>query len=568
MTELLTAAQMRAIERVAIESGTITGLDLMDRAGRGVVEAIFAQWPELRARPQRAAILCGPGNNGGDGFVIARLLRDAGWTVRVFLFGDPARLPPDAKTSFQRWQGETTPLRDYRPGLACDVAIDAAFGTGLTRPIEDQQVLRFLTELAEATRLGQTLRAGGRVKGTPPRTVAVDIPSGLCADSGRVLGGDHPWLQYAQCAPVDLTVSFHAEKLGHRLSSGPRYCGRIVVADIGLREITPSRLKLALAKSGMEINDIKRLTGFATLVDRPRAPGALQKPRDAHKYASGHALILSGPMGQSGAARLAARGALRVGAGLVTVAAPGSAMMECAAQLTAVMLRRCDDAGALAEILQDVRLNTLCIGPGLGVGQGTIDLVSAALPTRRAVVLDADALTAFGGGAGVLFERLHPHAVLTPHAGEFARLFPDIARKLEGPAMSKVDATREAAARAGCTVLFKGPDTVIADETGAVAINSSAYDRAAPWLATAGSGDVLSGLVAGLLARGVVPFQAATLAAWLHTECALSFGPGLIAEDLPEELPGVFRRVFRDLDAEAQAVTATGSALKSSSPSA
>ncbi len=546
MTELLTAAQMRAIEHVAIESGAVTGLDLMERAGQGVVDAICAEWPELRDGPHRAAILCGPGNNGGDGFVIARLLKDAGWEVQTFLFRDPAKLPPDARANYERWRGETTPLSDYTPGLDCDVAIDAAFGTGLARPIEDEQLLRFLTEMAEATRLRATARAGGGVSGTPFRTVAVDIPSGLCADSGRVLGGDHPWLQYVHCAPVELTVSFHAEKLGHRLSSGPHYCGRVVVADIGLRDVTPSKLRLALVKSGLEIAKVKDATCFATMTDRPRASGDLQKPRDAHKYASGHALILSGPMGRSGAARLAARGALRVGAGLVTVAAPGSSMMECAAQLTAVMLRRCDDAGALAAMLQDARLNALCLGPGLGVGQGTRDLVLAALSARRGAVLDADALTSFSGAAETLFERLHPNVVLTPHAGEFARLFPDLAKGLDdipasGPAYSRLDAARAAAARAGCTVLLKGHDTVIADEHGAAVINSSAYDRAAPWLATAGSGDVLAGFATGLLARGLAPLGAAAMAAWLHTECAIGFGPGLIAEDLPEELPNVFR---------------------------
>jgi hydroxyethylthiazole kinase-like uncharacterized protein yjeF len=252
-------------------------------------------------------------------------------------------------------------------------------------------------------------------------------------------------------------------------------------------------------------------------------------------------------MGRSGAARLAARAALRVGAGLVTVAAPGSAMMECATQLTAIMLRKCDGAEGLAALLQDNRLNALCLGPGLGVGQGTRDLVSVALSDpKRKTVLDADALTSFAEDPQALFDLIHENTVLTPHGGEFARLFPDLAERLTapattGPAYSKLDACRDAAARAGCTVLFKGPDTVIADASCRASINAAVYDRAAPWLATAGSGDVLSGLIAGLMARGLLAFTAAETGAWLHTEAARAFGPGLIAEDLPEMLPQVFR---------------------------
>jgi len=550
MAMLLTAAQMRAVEGNAIQSGAVSGLQLMERAGKGVVAAIFEEWPELKLTSHKAVVLCGPGNNGGDGFVIARLLKDWGWEVEVFLYGDPAKLPPDAKTNYERWTGETKPLEAYSasfPGLQCDIAIDAAFGTGLARPIEDKQVLRFLTEMEEATRFGAMARAGVKVKGVPFRTVAVDIPSGLCADSGRVLGGDHPWLQYVHCAPVDLTVSFHAEKLGHRLAAGPRHCGRVVVADIGLGELSATKLKFALIKAGMEISEVKKATRIAQMNGPRESLGDQGKPPFDHKYTHGHALIFSGSMGRSGAARLAARGALRIGAGLVTVVAPGSAMMECAAQLTAVMLRKCDDADALAALLEDARLNALCLGPGLGVDRAR-DMVPVALKARRNTVLDADALTTFADDPDALFAMLHKGCVLTPHAGEFARLFPDLAAKLDeipskGPAYSKIDATREAAARAGCTVLFKGPDTVIADETGAALVNSSAYDRAAPWLATAGSGDVLAGFITGLLARGQHPLMAASNGAWLHTECARSFGPGLIAEDLPEHLPHVLRQL-------------------------
>ena len=262
-------------------------------------------------------------------------------------------------------------------------------------------------------------------------------------------------------------------------------------------------------------------------------------------------MVLSGGVGKGGAARLAARGALRIGAGLVTVGCPPAALQENAGALDAVMVRALKGGEGLAEALGDKRINALCIGPGLGVDRAA-EMVAVALGgggvEPRPTVLDADALTAMAGDAG-LFGALHEKCVLTPHAGEFARLWPDIAEKLnapavKGPAYSKVDATREAAARASCVVLFKGADTVIADAQGRCSINAAQYERAAPWLATAGSGDVLAGFITGLLARGFQPMQAAEAGAWLHVECALKFGPGLIAEDLPEVLP----EVFRDLD--------------------
>ncbi|MEX0284027.1 MAG: NAD(P)H-hydrate dehydratase [Paracoccaceae bacterium] len=264
-----------------------------------------------------------------------------------------------------------------------------------------------------------------------------------------------------------------------------------------------------------------------------------------HKFSHGHALIISGGAGKTGAARLAARGALRIGSGLVTLGVPGSAQQEVATHITALMLRRVEDADGLNALLQDDRLNALCIGPGLGLSDEKAALTETVLKSGRLCVLDADALTLVAQNND-LRALLHNRCVLTPHAGEFKRLFPDIAKRLDtepmsGPAYSKVDATRDAAAGAGCTILFKGPDTVIAHPDRRCVVNSANYDRSAPWLATAGSGDVLAGFITGLLARGFDPMQAAETAAWLHVECAHSFGPGLIAEDLPEQLPKVFR---------------------------
>ena len=532
MTELLTAAQMRAIEAAAIASGEVTGLELMERAGRGVVEAVWEEWPDLKAGSFRAVVLCGPGNNGGDGFVVARLLKEWGWEVEVFLYGDPERMPPDARVNYERWVGMGEVLSVPKDGApydawASDLIVDAFFGTGLTKPM--------------AFDLGNMLPEWDlrEIKGRP-KVVAIDVPSGLCADSGRNLkDSDALW--------SDLTVTFHAEKRGHRLAFGPFFCGKTSVVDLGLIGM--------VAKSGGS-NDwafgpssTKNLSDTITLLDRPKGLGKGDWfGRETHKFSHGQALILSGPSGQGGAARLSARGALRIGAGLVTLGCPPDALAENAARLDAIMLKPISDAAALSEALQDSRITALCLGPGMGVERAA-EMLPAALATRGLhppyLVLDADALTALSRDPA-LFAQLHEDCILTPHASEFARLFPDIAEKLNapattGPAYSKVDATREAAKRAGCTVLFKGPDTVIADPSGRCSINSAHYDRAAPWLATAGSGDVLAGFITGLLARGFAPMQAAETAAWLHVECARSFGPGLIAEDLPEELPKVFR---------------------------
>ena len=522
MTELLTAAQMRAIEHAAIASGEVTGLELMERAGRGVIEAIFEEWPELAPdavsaggqppdprdisgqmkQGRRAVVLCGPGNNGGDGFVVARLLKEAGWDVEVFLYGDAGKLPPDAKANYERWaeMGEIVPLSEcysYR-WVHQPVVIDALFGMGLARPLPDDA----------RNVLMATMNC---------RRVAVDVPSMLSSDTGVMMS------PMFDVAAAHLTVTFHRLKLGHVLAEGPAKCGVVRVVDIGLGE-------KPVAEAVHLITRVKNLS-----------------KRAGHKYSHGHALVLSGGVGKGGAARLSARGALRVGAGAVTLGCPPGALIENAAQLNAVMLRKINDADALTQALMDDRLNALCLGPGMGTGQREAALLASALGGEepRPSVLDADALTLLAGDAA-LFAKLHKKCVLTPHAGEFARLFPDIAERLDalaakGPAFSKVDATREAAKRAGCVILFKGPDTVTADPSGRCSINASVYERAAPWLATAGSGDVLAGFITGLLARGFAPMQAAEMGAWLHTECALSFGPGLIAEDLSEELPKVFR---------------------------
>lgn len=537
MTEVLTAAQMRAIEQAAIDSGAVTGLELMERAGQGVVEAIVEEWPDLSGR---AVVLCGPGNNGGDGFVVARLLKARGWEAEVFLFGDADQLPPDAAENHRRWaeRGAVTPLEDETvDGWLCDhpgtnLVIDALFGTGLTRPLQGLSHVEMDVNTAQAS---------------PDRkVVAVDVPSGLNADTGEFpgLGGVNPM---DQAIVANLTVTFHSKKPGHLLSDGPAACGKVVVKDIGLDSV---RDRGSLSHKALAALHAPSEPGgqlgphVVSELTRDELSASLTKQVQGHKYSHGHALVLSGPPGKGGAARLAARAALRIGAGLVTVGCPMRAVAEHAHHLNAIMVHGLDGTHGLAEMLEDTRIKALCLGPGLGLGGATGELVKHALAAERATVLDADALTRFQRQPQALFDMLHKECVLTPHGGEFARLFPDLADRLKQDALySKVDAAREAAARAGCVVLFKGPDTVIAAPDGRCSINAAIHDRAAPWLATAGSGDVLAGMVCGLLARGFDAMTAAENAAWLHVECALSFGPGLIAEDLPEELPKVLRRL-------------------------
>jgi len=520
MTYLLTSAQIRAIESSAIASGQVTGQVLMARAGQAVVTAVQAAWP---GRTGPVVVFCGPGNNGGDGYVIARLLDAAGHAVSVFSCGDS--LTPDARQARSGWTGTVLPLAALeRPHLAqAPLVIDALFGTGLARPVA--------ADVWGAIAMAQD-------SGCP--VVAVDILSGLCSDSGRIRA-DAGYLD----RPATMTVTFDSPRLGHMLADAARLSGQLVVADIGLG---PWRQAWARGRD-------------AELAEAATPSGLLAK-EGGHKYSHGHALILGGGPGQGGAARLAARAALRVGAGLVTLACPAAALAENAARLDAVMLHSLADGAALSRTLADPRITALCLGPALGRGAREVGLVSAALGAGRATVLDADALTLVAE-VPALRAALHPRCVLTPHDGEFARLFAQIAARRAGPvnagtpAFSKVDAARQAAKDAGCVVLLKGADTVIAAPDGRCCVHASVRDRASPWLATAGSGDVLAGLIAGLLARGFGPFMAAETAVWLHAEAALLFGPGLIAEDLPDLLPLVLRRLLEQRSPAALAALPT-----------
>ena len=472
--ELLTTAEMARADAYAVAHGVPSPV-LMENAGRAVAEAIVA-----RFKPCAVTVLCGPGNNGGDGFVVARLLDESGFTVRVAQDGDHHK--GDAKQMSARWKGARVALEpDALNGAR--LVVDALLGAGLSRPLEGAaaQMVEALNDLP---------------------VVAVDIPSGVSGDTGQALGG-----VYVRAA---LTVTFFRKKPGHLLLPGRALCGEIVVADIGI----PAQA----ANSQLHENN----------------PGLWKFPRpglEGHKYSRGHCVVVSGPAHATGAARLAARAALRVGAGLVSMASPPDAVLVHAAHLTAIMIKPFQGAPGLENLLSDKRLNAVVLGPGLGVGRATRDLAATALKSGAAVVLDADAITSFREEPQALFGLVDDRCVLTPHEGEFERLFPGLLDQ----SASKLEAARAAAARALCVVLLKGADTVIAAPSGKAVINSNAP----PSLATAGAGDVLAGLIAGLLAQGMPAFDAACAGAWLHGAAASRFGPGLIAEDLPEMLPEV-----------------------------
>ncbi|MDE2184809.1 MAG: NAD(P)H-hydrate dehydratase [Alphaproteobacteria bacterium] len=487
MSEIVTVAEMYAADRYAAEHG-VPSLTLMENAGAAVAGEICRRW-----RPKRVLILCGPGNNGGDGYVVARHLGAAGWDVRVAQIGRDG-LKGDASHMSARWRGLSVPLTAAEVD-DCELVVDALFGAGLQRPLEG--VVR------------ETVAA---LNARHKPVIAVDVPSGLHGDFGKPLDD--------VCVEAALTVTFFRKKPAHVLMTGRLRCGHVVLSQIGIPDAALEVARPALAENGPEIWSLPR-------------PGPL-----GHKYARGHTLIISGPAHATGAARLAARGALRIGSGLVSVASPPGAIAVNAAHLTAIMVKPFDGAPGLAHLLEDKRYKAVAIGPGCGVGQGTRDLVGAVLNSDVAAVLDADALTSFSGDSGSLFQILRPSSVLTPHDGEFTRVFPD----LLAHSASRIEAARDAAARAGCLVLLKGPDTIIADPNGRVVVTTNAP----PELATAGSGDVLSGFIAGLMAQGMESFQASCAAVWLHAEAAKVFGPGLISEDLPEQLPAVLRRLYND----------------------
>ncbi|UDL90510.1 NAD(P)H-hydrate dehydratase [Mesorhizobium sp. PAMC28654] len=497
--ELLSPAEMTEADRLAIATGPYDGIGLMRNAGAAVADVVLERYPAAT----RIHVLCGPGNNGGDGYVVARLLAESGVDTRIWATGVP-KPGSDAALAAAECSIDALPLSEFH-AEAGSIVVDALYGAGLSKPLS-----------------GDAARAVDIAAALDLPVVAVDLPSGLSGENGDSLG---------KAFRAEVTVTFVRKKPGHLLLPGRELCGEIVLANIGITNDVIARL------------DVRTFENKPVLWRHEFPVPAV----DAHKYKRGHAGVFSGGPSATGAARLSALAAARSGAGAVTVLSPGSAMQVNATHLTSVMLRKVDTVADVREFIGERRPSAFVLGPGFGVGEKARDLVLAILAGNQpqdaridGLVLDADGITSFREAADALFEAAHqpnaPALVMTPHEGEFGRLFPDIAGY---KSLSKLAKARAAAHRANAVVVYKGADTVIAAPDGLAAINSNG----APWLATAGSGDVLSGIVAGLMAQGMPPFEAACAAVWIHAEAGSRFGPGLIAEDLPLALVPVLREL-------------------------
>ena len=483
---LLDVAAMAAADRAAIAAGT-AGTALMERAGRAVADAVDRRTPA----GARILVLCGPGNNGGDGFVAARILAKRGRPVTLALAADRSKLSGDAAAMAQAWSGSVETIDRLEP-QDFGIIVDALFGAGLSRPLE-----------GAVAALVAAVNAAGRP------VVAVDVPSGLSGDTGRHDGA---------VIRATETVTFVRLKPGHLLQPGRSLCGVVTLADIGIaadliftaeRPATLFRNAPALWRGAWPVHAV-----------------------ETHKFRRGSVLVVAGGLQGVGAPRLAARAALRIGAGLATIACRPDALLAHAARgPDALMQRPISDANALAHLLAEPRLSAVLIGPALGLDAAAREAVKAVLRVRVPAVLDADALTLVAASPARLataLRRRNAPCVLTPHEGEFERVFGAV--EVVARAKSKLEKARRAAAYAHAVVVLKGPDSVIAAPDGRAAINTTGSSA----LATAGSGDVLGGLIAGLLAQGMPAFEAVCEAVWLHGRAGEEGGLGLIADDLPE----------------------------------
>ncbi|MEO1041400.1 MAG: NAD(P)H-hydrate dehydratase [Pseudomonadota bacterium] len=469
---LLTPVAMAAADQRTIDAGTARGT-LIARAARSVFRILRAQFTR---RP--VTVLCGPGQNGEDGWMLAALLADAGWPLEIIDLGgglqidDPA---PEGLASYVRPSGIFAPT-------SSSLIVDAVLGAGLARPVS-----------------GEIARVFEKLNQSDAKVLAIDLPSGIDGATGEVRG---------QAVHADVTVTFHRLKPGHLIGDGAELSGRIFLCDIG---IAP------------EADDASAVWN-APCLWRDSLCGLV---RETHKYARGHVCVIGGPGLKGGAARLSARAASVSGAGAVTYLSPLSGAEFAAATFDAVMVKPLGDREALDAFLRD-RVGAVVLGPGMGHAEKAEEAVKAVLETKLPCVLDADALTLYEGRTDELFEHLHGACVLTPHEGEFSRLFPDLSG-------DKRIRTEKAAELSGATVLLKGSTTVIA-KTGEPTVISS---HGSPALATAGSGDVLAGLIGGFLAKGVTPVKAAAAGAWVHADAARDAGPSLNADHLPARIVSV-----------------------------
>lgn len=475
---ILTPQEMLAAEQAVFNTGT-DSFTLMQRAGEAVAEFVHAHWPDGRIQ-----VLCGPGGNGGDGFIAAAKLAKFWRNVEVFCTHSVSELTGDTAKAAAEWTGPVHKLEDALNAEA-ELVVDALYGAGLKRPLEGAAAMLALR--------------GGRV-------ISVDVPSGIDGYTARPLG---PAFQ------AEATITFAALRPAHVLLPGSAFSGAVMVADIGVP------VQTALAENSPALWH-----------------GQMPQPGyGVHKFQRGHLKVVSGGPWNTGAARLTAKAGLRAGAGLVTVLSPPDAAGVHAAHLTAIMLAPFltpDDLAAHAA-----NSTAMVIGPAAGINDATRANVEALLKGPARIVLDADALTVFGQDPETLFKQLRPTDILTPHEGEFSRLFGDLLSNSD----NKVQATRAAAAKAGCVILLKGADTVIAKPDGNAVVNT----HATRWLATAGSGDALAGIIAGFMAQGVDTFEAAAIGCWLHGEAGRRVGAGLIAEDIEMQLPMILSALHGEL---------------------
>jgi hydroxyethylthiazole kinase-like uncharacterized protein yjeF len=467
---ILTPQEMRLAEQAVIGAGT-DSFELMLRAGQAVAEFVHAHWPDGHIQ-----VLCGPGGNGGDGLVAAAALAKLWRKVDVFCAVPVVELKGDAAKAAALWEGKVGTLEEALTAPH-ELVVDALYGGGLTRPLEG---------------------VAAALAARPSRVVSVDVPSGMDGFTARPLG---------PCFRAEGTITFAALRPAHVLLPGSAFCGGVMVADIGVPVQT------------------RAMENSPALW----AAGLPQPGQGDYKHRRGHLKVVSGGMSSTGAARLSAKAGLRAGAGLVTLLSPPQALMVNATHLTAIMLSSVDGASDIRAAAETA--SAVVIGPAAGVTPQTRENVAALLTSPARVVLDADALTVFAADSAALFAMLREGDMLTPHTGEFQRLFGDLLET----SPNKIEAARLAAARAKCVVLIKGADTVIASPSGPVIVNT----HATRWLATAGSGDVLAGILAGFMAQGVDTFLAAAMAAWIHGEAGRRVGAGLIAEDLEQQLPDI-----------------------------
>ena len=478
---LLNVASARAIDQAAIAAGT-PELELMERAGAATAAAICERW-----QPVPTLVLAGSGNNGGDGFVVARLLADAGWQVRVACARDLKALSGSAQAMAKRWTGPVTTL-EVKSLEGAGLVVDALFGTGLARPLEGE--IRAVVEALNA-------------RDVP--VVAVDIPSGIETDSGAVLGA---------AVKADLTVTFFRRKPGLVLMPGRVHAGDLVVSDLGVADAVYAKIPVSLFVNGSDL--------WRDAFPWPTA--------ESHKYTRGHAVILGGTE-VSGAARLAAHAAQRIGAGLTSIAADPSVVPIYAAFRADLMVKPIKDADGFRDLLSDKRLNAVLLGPGSGPDERLAGAIAAALDAEVGLVLDADCFRVLADRSNGLINRLNSRVIMTPHEGELARVV--------GAVQPRLDVALKIARQTGATILLKGSDTVIAAPDGKALINTDAP----PDLATAGSGDVLAGLIVGLLANRLTPFLAGIIGCWIHGRAASFFGPGLLAGDIPDLVPRVLNEL-------------------------